>query len=252
MESTISKVSKRGSAPAAPQPEGKMPPPEVPSCESLNTAPTAAAAIGSLLPENMRWTVSGLVEVVPVVVDDSPLGGAQKAFCQACISEHEKHIDDYNKSVSSSAASREVIKVYIDEMESFRERFLDESIAQELHSNTSKGDNDHALKVINNYRAAWKHLCGCPKDRLNLDVLCETHLILTDGLLESCGLLRTTKSVKAGRTVFIPPSSVAECTDAFLVELGIMILENRDMFSVAAWVCYKGLLVSICLCYLYL
>jgi hypothetical protein len=85
---------------------------------------------------------------------------------------------------SKSDSSPDIAKQYIDSMNAFKERRFEELVPGEVISNTRKGYACHGQRVIDNYRAAWGYLLCCSYKTLSLDLICETHMLLTNGLMD--------------------------------------------------------------------
>eukprot|EP01041_Mallomonas_annulata_P005419 gene5419-10845_t len=132
----------------------------------------------------------------------------------------------------------EVATVCNNTMEIFTARQR-QAICEDLTSNTKKDGGVNAGVVVANNLQAYDYLMAIPVP-LALHTLQKTHELLTVGLLDSAGQLRSTKDARCGTVRFMPAKMVSKALTMFLDKLNDIVIPRSDLSpqAKAAWTAY--------------
>ena len=155
---------------------------------------------------------------------------------------HNKQYSSSSTSSLSPHSSSSSIVVYVSSMTSFKSLQKD-SLQNDLFSNTSKGDTNHAKIVVENFMSAHQALlCEPPQRVLSKGLLKSAHFILMDGLASTAGQFRKSNA-RCGRESFIKSELVESAINDWLTAVNGDIASRSDIdpATKAAWVLFRFL-----------
>lgn len=205
-----------------------------------------------------RLAYTQVVDILPdegededgVSMDDMSVA-SEKQFCAAYLTEYKAHLETLSQQNTATTAENEscsvspahdIATISVAAMALHAQRQRRQLGEQDVRSNTRRGDAAHAQRVLENWDRACTYLLLDPPLTMSEEVLCRVHRLITEGLLESAGRLRLTKTVRAGSEVFIPPQDVQRAVAGFVAEINAFLAcEVYSMYALAAWVAFKGM-----------
>ena len=172
-------------------------------------------------------------------VEDSHANKSWMKFYNFMEKSHSRQNSSSSSSISTSTSN--IVK-YISSMASLKSHQKD-ILQNDLFSNTSKGNTNHAKTVIENFMSAHQVLlCEAPQKVLTKGLLKSAHLILLDGLTSSAGQFRKSNA-RCGRESFTKPELIENAVNEWLVLVNGAVASRSDIdpATKAAWVIFRFL-----------